>query len=98
MPWRPRYDEAQARAAIAAAESWREVLDALDYEYHGKNIHTVRRWAERWGVSVDHLPDQRGRRVRYTAAELKAAVSEFRSWAETLRRLGYCPTGGNWRT
>ncbi|HEY1357518.1 MAG TPA: hypothetical protein VGF21_04355 [Thermoleophilaceae bacterium] len=25
-------------------------------------------------------------------------MSASYSWAETLRRLGYCPTGGNWRT
>jgi ferredoxin/DNA-binding transcriptional ArsR family regulator len=25
-------------------------------------------------------------------------VAASLSWAETLRRLGYCPTGGNWKT
>lgn len=39
-----------------------------------------------------------GRQVRYTEEEVRAAISESRSWAESLRRLGYCPTGGNPRT
>jgi hypothetical protein len=33
--------------------------------------------------------------VRYSEEELAAAIADSRSWAETLRRLGYCPTGGN---
>ena len=106
MPWKPHYGEAAARAAIKEAASWHDVLRALDYAYHGKNINTVRRWAQRWGISVNHFPDQRGRsasdqgrrRSRYTDEELRRAVAASRSWAETLRRLGYCPTGGNWKT
>jgi hypothetical protein len=101
MPWKPHYTEAEARAAIEAAASWREVLDALSYQYHGKNIDTVRRWAERWNIPTDHLSDRRGRparRLRYTEAELRQAIASSRSWAEALRRLGYCPSGNNWKT
>ena len=101
MPWRPHYDEADARAAIQSAASWRDVLKALDYRCHGKSIETVRRWAARWGVSTAHLTDRRGVRrglIGYSDAELRAAVVASRSWAETLRRLGYCPSGGNWKT
>lgn len=97
MPWKPHYTERQARTAIEGGGSWSEVLLALGYEYHGKNIGTVRKWAGRWGIPVGHLPDLRGHRVRYTNEELAAAVASSRSWAETLRRLGYCPSGGNWR-
>lgn len=101
MPWEPHYTEAEARAAISGATSWREVLAALGLGYHGKNILTVRRWAARWGISVEHLSDRRGPRrgsARYSDAELAAAVAASLSWAETLRRLGYCPSGGNWKT
>lgn len=99
MPWQPSYTEDEARAAIAAAGSWIEVLKALGINYHGRNIATVRRWAAKWGISVDHLSDGRGvRRARYSDEQLRQAVSASLSWAETLRRLGYCPTGGNWRT
>jgi hypothetical protein len=98
MPWRPHYDVGEARAAIEAAASWREVLQTLGYQYHGKNINTVRRWAEKWGISTNHLSDRRGRRTGYTDAELREAIPASRSWAEALRRLGYCPSGGNWKT
>jgi hypothetical protein len=42
MPWKPRYNEADARAAITGAESWRAVLHSLGVGYHGKNINTLR--------------------------------------------------------
>lgn len=38
-----------------------------------------------------------GRRVSYTEEEAKAAIAASMSWAESLRRLGLCPTGGAWR-
>jgi hypothetical protein len=96
VPWKPRYTEAEARAAITSARTWREVLDALGYPYFGKNIQTVRKWAGRWGIPIDHLPSGRtGQRHRYTPAEARAAIAASRSWAETLRRLGYCHTGAN---
>jgi hypothetical protein len=99
MPWKPRYTEAEARAAIAGADSWADVLSALGYGYFGKNIQTVRKWAGRWGISIDHLPNGRnGPRPRYTRAQAEAAVAASRSWAETLRRLGYCHTGANPKT
>ena len=99
MPWKPSYSEAEARAALAGATSWRETLRALGLKYHGKNIDTLRRWAATWGISTDHLSDRRGgRRLAYGDADLRVAIANSRSWAEALRRLGYCPTGGNWRT
>jgi hypothetical protein len=99
MPWKPSYTEAEARAAVAAAQSWRAALSALGVEYHGKNINTLRRWAEEWGIAVDHLSDRRGPpRESYGDADLRGAIATSRSWAEALRRLGYCPSGGNWRT
>jgi transposase len=101
MPWKPRVTERQVSAALRGAESWRQVLTALDYAYHGKNIETVRKWAARWNLSTAHLSDNRGvrwGRPRYTTDELRAAVAKSLSWAETLRRLGYCPSGNNWRT
>lgn len=101
MPWRPRVSEARVSEAVNGATSWRDVLDALGYAYHGKNIATIRKWSERWEISTAHLSDHRGQRRlarRYTDTELAEAVAASLSWTETLRRLGYCPTGGNWRT
>jgi hypothetical protein len=101
VPWEPRVSREQVAAAINAAATWGAVLRELGYAYHGKNIATIRKWAQRWEISTTHLSDHRGRRaaaVRYTDAELEAAIAASFSWAEALRRLGYCPTGGNWKT
>jgi hypothetical protein len=98
VPWKPRVSEAEVRQAIAGATTWRAVLDALGYAYHGKNIATIRKWAGRWGLSTVHLSDMTGRprpRLTYSEADLRDAVAASYSWAEALRRLGYCPTGGN---
>jgi hypothetical protein len=99
MPWIPSYTEAEARAAIADNRTWRAILRRLGIGYHGKNIDTLRRWAERWGIPTGHLSDHRGgRTIDYGDGDLRVAVANSRSWAEALRRLGYCPSGGNWKT
>jgi hypothetical protein len=101
VPWKPRYSEETARAAIAASASWAEVLEALGYGYFGKNIETVRRWAAKWDIPTDHLPAYRKTRSirhRHSAAEISGAIAASRSWAEALRRLGYSQSGGNWKT
>ncbi len=38
-----------------------------------------------------------GRRLSYTKAEARAAIGASKSWAESLRRLGLCSSGGAWR-
>jgi transposase len=101
VPRELRVGRDQVEKAIAEAMTWRDVLDALGYRYHGKSIATIRKWTRRWGISTEHLSDHRGRpnaRVTYSEAELRRAVAASFSWAETLRRIGYCPSGGNWKT
>lgn len=98
MPWKPSYTRTDAQHAVGGARSWRGVLQELGCAYHGKNIATLRRWCARWDIPTDHLPDRRdAMRVdkRYTQAEARGAIAESRSWAEALRRLGYCHTGAN---
>ncbi len=101
MPWVPGYSELQLRDAVAEARAWSDVLAALGLRYHGATIARARNWAFRWGVDVAHLSDDRGvapRRLRYTEQELRDAVARSVSWSATLRELGYCATGGNWKT
>lgn len=38
-----------------------------------------------------------GRGLSYSEEEARAAIAASKSWAESLRRLGLCPTGGAWR-
>jgi len=35
---------------------------------------------------------------RFTEEQLRSAIAESRSWAQTLRRLKYYSAGGNWKT
>jgi hypothetical protein len=102
MPWKPRISRKEVAEALVKGESWQDVLAVLGYAYHGKNIATIRKWAAKWGLSADHLSDNRGqgrgRRPPYAEAELRTAIAASLSWAESLRRLGQCPSGGNWRT
>ena len=101
MPWVPGYSEAELRAAVVGAGRWSEVLAALGLRYHGRTIVVARKWAGRWGIPVDHLSDYRNRPplgLRHGERELRDAVARSLSWSATLRELGYCPTGGNWKT
>jgi hypothetical protein len=101
VPWALRVSEEEVAAAIGGASSWQAVLDALGYSYHGKSIATIRKWAERWGISTAHLSDFRGGTrslARSSDAEVEVAVAASFSFAETLRRLGYCHSGANWKT
>jgi hypothetical protein len=38
-----------------------------------------------------------GKLLSYTEGEARAAIAVSKSWAESLRRLGLCGTGGAWR-
>src|SRR3954470_7327536 len=38
-----------------------------------------------------------GRRLSYTEAQAREAIATSYSWAESLRKLGLCPSGGAWR-
>ena len=99
MPWKPRYSKEEAERAIAGASTWKDALDDLGYGYFGKNIQTIRKWALKWGIPIDHLPVGRsGAAPRYTRVEATEAVRASRSWAEALRRLNYCQTGANSKT
>jgi hypothetical protein len=101
MPWVPSYTEAEAAQAIAGSHCWADALRALGLKVRGKNMATLRKWASRWEIPVDHLPEyqpmERGA-PRFTETELTEAIRASRSWAETLRRLKYRSKGGNWKT
>ena len=64
-------------------------------------VSSVTRFAQRVrharGTVSEHLFAM-PRPPRFTQIELRDAVSKSRSWAETLRRLGYRSAGGNWKT
>ena len=101
MPWTPSYTEQELRAAVEGATHWYDVLHALGMRYHGKSIAVARKWSQEWGIDTGHLPVAKTRRPvrkRYSEDDLRGAVARSTSWAAVLRDLGYCPTGGNWKT
>jgi hypothetical protein len=101
MPWKPRYTREQAAEAIVDAESWADALRSLGLTPLGKNFATLRKWAAVWGLDTSHLQPYRprgGAGPRFNEAQLREAIAEARSWAETLRGLRYRSAGGNWRT
>jgi hypothetical protein len=100
MPWKPRYTREQATEAISESDSWANALRRLGISPRGKNFATIRKWAAIWEIDSNHLPPYRPRRVapRFSEAEARVAIAASRSWSEALRRLDYCPTGGNPRT
>lgn len=51
----PRYDEQEARAAIAAASNWSEALRLLGLRAAGGNFALLKRWAAQWGIDASHF-------------------------------------------
>lgn len=100
MPWKPSYTRDEAVEALAVAESWADALRYLGLSPYGKNFTTLRKWAAIWKIATPHLPAHRPRRSgpRFSELQARDAIARSRSWTEALRRLGYCPTGGNPRT
>lgn len=100
MPWTPRYTKDEAAEALARSRSWADALRYLGLAPYGKNFTTIRKWATEWELDVSHLPAYKPRTVApsFSEQELREAIANARSWAETLRNMGRCPTGNNWRT
>ena len=101
MPWSPSYTEDEARSAISNARCWAEALRSLGLTVHGKNLSVLRKWAERWRIPTERLPDYQSmkpRACRFNEAELREAIQASDSWAGALRYLKYRSRGGNWKT
>jgi hypothetical protein len=100
MPWIPSYTRDAAAAAISEADSWADALRALGLRVHGKTLANLRKWAQRWDIPTEHLPESRpvSHRTRFSEEQLREAIAASRSWSETLRRLHYRSAGGNWKT
>jgi hypothetical protein len=61
---RPRYSEAEARAAIASSQSFAEALRRLGLRAAGGNWRTLKRYAtEVWHISIDHFDPHAGSRA-----------------------------------
>ena len=97
MPRQPRYSRSEAERALAQSRSWADALRFLGLSPRGKNFTTIRKWAIKWELDVSHLPAYRPGvgAPSFSEQELRDAIAKSRSWAETIRNLGKCPSGNN---
>ena len=63
----PRYSEQDARDAIAISQSYSEALRHLGMRPAGGNGATLKRWAERWGISTEHFDRHASQREQLRA-------------------------------
>jgi hypothetical protein len=107
----PRYSEAEAREAIARSESYTAALRWMGMCATGGATATLRKWAERWGISTEHFDpyaSQRGLRRHdpIPLAQVMVANSTFsrghlkqRLYGEGLKQRAceLCGQGELWR-
>jgi hypothetical protein len=55
MPRRPRFTEAEARSAVAAARSFTDALRRLGLRPAGGNHATLRKYVEAWDIPTEHF-------------------------------------------
>lgn len=94
---RPRHEIADAdlRAAIADARSWRGVLRALGIPPSAAGTsRRLRRRADELGLPYEHFGYQQ---TRWQRAELAEAVATSHSWTEVMQRLGCSVSSGSAR-
>jgi transposase-like protein len=95
----PRYTEEEARAAIAASESYSDALRRLGLGVTGGNSRVLRRRAERWRISTTHFdPWAASRRyLRRTPIPLdEVLVSASRYSRSQLKRRLYSIAETSW--
>ena len=97
MPAR-RYTEEQFRAAVAdpGVRTMADLCRALDLVPRGANYETLRRYAARLEVDLDHHL-RRPLRMSLDPERLRRAVADSISMAATLRTLGYGPSSARYR-
>jgi hypothetical protein len=108
---RPRYSEAELRAAIEASVSIAEVLRRLYMRPAGGNHRTIQRHAAMWGISMDHFDPYAALRsaplktptpweeVLVERSKYSRSTLKRRLYAEGLkdRRCEMCGQGEEWR-
>ncbi len=108
----PRYDEKQARHAIAAAASYTEALRLLGMSPYGGNHRLFRRWVDDvWQIPTDHFDPSRAQRrgLGREAAPLADVLVEHSTYPRAKlkarlfkaglkeRRCELCGQGETWR-
>lgn len=105
----PRYDEAEAREAVAASRSYSETLRRLGMRPAGGNHKLLRKWVDDvWKIPTGHFDPNAGRRIR-PSRPLSEVMVEGSTYSRTRlkRRLlaagikqtrcELCGQGEEWR-
>lgn len=107
----PRYSQDEARAAVADSLNFNEALRRLGMRSAGGNWRTLRKYAERWGISTDHFDAGAHRRqgvprARRPLNEILVERSSYSRWhlkrrlfeeGFKERRCEMCGQGELWR-
>lgn len=89
------------RRAIAQAKSFAEVTEALGLDSGSRTRERLRKRARALNLDISHLAPSvptltRTKSRRWTDEQLRDAVAQSFSFAQTLRRLGLIAAGGNY--
>jgi hypothetical protein len=104
----PRYTEQELRDVVAQSDSLSQVLRHFGLRVAGGNFRQLRRWLERWGISIDHfrLEWEMPARERTPLSEILVENSTYsrghlkrRLYEEGLKepRCELCGKGEEWR-
>lgn len=84
---------------VRASRSATDVLKALGLAIVTHNFVRLHRRLKRLNIETSHFRDRRRngrRRTSWTDDGLRAAVASSQNYAETIRKLGLIPAGGNY--
>lgn len=88
------------RCLVGSASSASDVLRSLAIELHSNNFVKLKRQIRALGLDTSHFHRERAsenrRRTQWTDDELRTAVASSFGYAETVRKLGLVPAGGNY--
>jgi hypothetical protein len=93
----PRYAEEELREVVARSTSLSQVLRHFGLRVAGGNFRQLRRWLERWNISIDHFtlewPMPSRRALRPPCEQLLAEVAAT-SWSAVGRKYGVSDNAG----
>jgi hypothetical protein len=88
------------REVVSRSKTCTEVLQAIGVELHSNHFYRLRRRIRSLGLDTSHFLRKRsgrdGPRRRWSDDDLRRAVLMSKTHADTLRRLGLVPAGGNY--
>jgi hypothetical protein len=97
---KPLGTDDQVREAVATSRSFTEVLEKLGFDTHSNNFVKLKKRIAKLQLETSHIAPTRGRTSRrsprWTDEALRSAVAGSFGYAETIRKLGLIPAGGNY--